>query len=115
MLKFIDFHYFQGIEKQIFRSPKCLIQRKNSKEYGKTPASCKKRLISYLVEYESLFRNRTKKFFDKAEKYSLGILKSQMRNIERISEELQVDYNQMQHFITESNWDTRALIDQVAS
>jgi SRSO17 transposase len=113
-LKFIDFHYFQGIEKQIFRSPKCLIQRKNNKEYGKTPASCKKRLISYLVEYESLFRNKTKKFFDKAEKYSLGILKSQMRNIERISEELQVDYNQMQHFITESNWDARALIDQVA-
>lgn len=37
-----------------------------------------------------------------------------MRNIERISEELQVDYNQMQHFITESNWDARALIDQVA-
>jgi SRSO17 transposase len=37
-----------------------------------------------------------------------------MRNIERISEELSVDYNQMQHFITESNWDARALVDQVA-
>jgi TolA-binding protein len=79
------------------------------------PASWKKRLISYLFEYESLFRNRTKKFFDKVEKYSLGILKSQMRNIERIIEELQIDYNQMQHFITESKWYARANVDHVAS
>jgi MFS transporter, ACS family, hexuronate transporter len=34
-LKFNDFHYFQGIEKQIYRSGKCLIQRKNIKDYGK--------------------------------------------------------------------------------
>lgn len=113
-MKFNDFHYFQGIEKQIYRSEKCLIQRKNSKEYGKTLASSKKRLIRYLVEYESYFQNKTKRFFDKAEKYSLGILKSHMRNIERISEELKVDYFQMQHFITESNWDARQVTDKVA-
>ena len=66
----------------------------------------------YLVEYESIFRNITKRFFDKAIKYSFGILQSQMRNIERISEELQFDYNQMQHFITDSNWDAREVINQ---
>jgi hypothetical protein len=81
------FHYFQGIEKLIFRSQKCVIQRKNSKEYGKTLASSKKRLEAYLVEYLAYFKNRTKRFFDKAEKYSLGVLKSQTRNIERISED----------------------------
>lgn len=37
-----------------------------------------------------------------------------MRNIERISEDLGVNYHQMQHFITESNWDHRILINQVA-
>lgn len=37
-----------------------------------------------------------------------------MRKIERISEELQVDYNQMQPFISDSNWNARALINQVA-
>jgi SRSO17 transposase len=37
-----------------------------------------------------------------------------MRNIESISEEVGANYHQMQHFITESNWDHRALIDQVA-
>lgn len=37
-----------------------------------------------------------------------------MRNIERISEDLDADYHQMQHFITESNWDARSVIDQVS-
>ena len=114
-MKFNDFRYIQDIEKQIYRSEKCLIQRKNSKDYGKTLASSKKRLVRYLVEYESIFQNKTKRFFDKAAKYSLGIFKSHMRNIERISEDIEVDYFQMQHFITESNWDERLVIDQVAS
>jgi SRSO17 transposase len=39
---------------------------------------------------------------------------SQLRNIERISEELDADYHQMQHFITESNWEARSIIDQVS-
>lgn len=37
-----------------------------------------------------------------------------MRNIERISEELGAHYHQMQHFISESNWNGRKIIDQVA-
>lgn len=37
-----------------------------------------------------------------------------MRNIERISEELGAHYHQMQHFISESNWNGRRIIDQVA-
>lgn len=37
-----------------------------------------------------------------------------MRNIERISEDLGANYHQMQHFITESNWDHRILINQVS-
>lgn len=37
-----------------------------------------------------------------------------MRNIERISENLNANYHQMQHFISESNWDGRAVIDKVA-
>ena len=53
-------------------------------------------------------------FCDKAELYTRGIMQSQFRNIERISEDLNVQYYQMQHFITESNWDERAAIDQVS-
>jgi SRSO17 transposase len=41
-------------------------------------------------------------------------VQSQLRNIERISEDLDANYHQMQHFITESNWDERLVIDQVS-
>ncbi|RPH33343.1 MAG: IS701 family transposase [Bacteroidales bacterium] len=37
-----------------------------------------------------------------------------MRNIERISENLNSNYFQMQHFISESNWDGRSVINLVA-
>jgi SRSO17 transposase len=39
---------------------------------------------------------------------------SETSNIERISEEMFANYHQMQHFISDSPWDHRALIDQVA-
>lgn len=73
-----------------------------------------KRLTFHLADYQHIFCNRTKKFFNKAEIYTKGLVLSQMRNIERISEDMSVDYYQMQHFITESNWDARELINQVA-
>lgn len=72
------------------------------------------RLSDHLIEYKQLFCNRTKRFFDKAEQYTKGIVQSELRNIERISEDLDANYHQMQHFITESNWDERSVIDQVS-
>ncbi len=42
------------------------------------------------------------------------MLLSHISNIEQISEDMGVDYFQMQHFITESNWDARMLMDQVS-
>lgn len=74
-----------------------------------------KRLDGYLIDYQGLFKNKTKKFFDKAEKYVHGIFISPVRNIERICESQPgSDYFQMQHFISDSNWDTRAVIDKAA-
>jgi len=73
-----------------------------------------KRINLHLADYQLFFRNRTKKFFDKAVLYANGIILSQVRNIERICEDMSADYFQMQHFITESNWDSRALMDQIA-
>lgn len=46
--------------------------------------------------------------------YCQGIFLSDLSNIERVSEEMFTDYHQMQHFITESPWDYRLLIDRVA-
>lgn len=73
-----------------------------------------RRLNGHLIPYRQFFCNRTKIFFDKAEQYTKGIVQSELRNIERISEDLDVSYHQMQHFITESNWDERSVIDQVS-
>jgi hypothetical protein len=52
-------------------------------------------------------------FFDKAEKYSKGIFLSRERNIERICEsQHDLQYYRMQHFIFDSNWDARRVIDK---
>ena len=91
-----------------------LFYNNKKNEYGKTLASIRERLSTHLAEYQHLFYNRTKRFFDKAELYTKGIVQSQLLNIERISEEFNADYHQMQHFITESNWNERSLIDQVS-
>jgi SRSO17 transposase len=72
------------------------------------------RFSVHLSDYQYIFRNRTKIFFDKAEVYTQGVLMSHLSNIERISEEMQAEYHKMQHFITESVWDSRRLIDHVA-
>jgi SRSO17 transposase len=46
--------------------------------------------------------------------YVEGLVVSDLKNIERISEKLEANYHQMQHFITESQWDYREVIDKVA-
>jgi hypothetical protein len=54
-------------------------------------------------------------FFDKAINYSFGILRSYIHNILRISEGLKFNYNQMQYFIMDSNFDARALIFKLSN
>jgi len=101
------------IEKQTYRSKQCLTHRKNSKNYGETLMASLQRLDDYLSEYQCFFKNKTKKFFDKAEKYSKGIFLSRERNIERICESHHdTEYYRMQHFISDSNWDAREVIDK---
>lgn len=46
--------------------------------------------------------------------YVHGLLFEEDRNLERISETMNTNYFQMQHFITESNWSARQLMDEVA-
>jgi SRSO17 transposase len=93
----------------------CQTQVKNTKEYGKTLTQACKRLESYLSEFECVFQNKTKKFFDKAQLYTHGILQSNLRNIEQICDTLlYADYFQMQHFITDSKWEHQTTIEKAA-
>jgi len=68
----------------------------------------------HLSDYQHIFKNKTKRFFAKAEIYAQGLLLSENRNIEKLSETMDSSYYQMHHFITESTWSGRKLIDQVA-
>lgn len=68
----------------------------------------------HLSDYQHIFKNKTKRFFVKAEIYAQGLLLSEDRSIEKLSETMDSNYFQMQHFITESTWSGRDLIDQVA-
>ena len=72
------------------------------------------RFDSYIADYKDIFRSKTKRFFDTAKTYCKGIFMSELSNIERISEEMFANYHQMQHFITESPWDSRILMDRVS-
>ena len=90
----------------------CKTQVKNTKEYGKTLALAYNRLVDYLTDYQDIFRNKTKTFFDKAQLYTQGVLQSSYRNIEQVCDTLlDSDYYQMQHFISDSNWSYRDAID----
>lgn len=71
-------------------------------------------MCSYLSNYQKFFRNKTKNNFGKAQQYVEGMVLSDLKNIERISETLEADYHKMQNFITESNRDARAVIDGIA-
>jgi SRSO17 transposase len=93
----------------------CQTQVKNTKKYGKTLSKAYQRLEEYLSDYQWIFRSKTKKFFDKAQQYTQGLIVSHLRNIEQISDTLgTIDYFQLQHFITESNWDAQNAIDLAA-
>lgn len=93
----------------------CSTQVKNTKEYGKTLTAAQRRLGVYLSDYQDVFKNKTKRFPEKAEIYTQGVLVSHRSNIEQICDNLvESDYYQMQHFITNSNWSYRKAIDIAA-
>ena len=61
---------FQGtIEKKAFCFQNCLIQCKNSKSFGKTLAGNANPEEVFLIYFHYILRNKTIKFFDKAEDY----------------------------------------------
>jgi len=102
------------VEKHSIREIEWLTQVKDRGGYSETLKPMTSRFETYLSYYEHIFRSSTKRFFHNAKIYCQGIFLSALCNIERISEEMSADYHQMQHFISESPWNHRMLIDQVA-
>lgn len=94
----------------------CQTQVKDTKEYGKTLTAANRRFVGYLSDFQEVYKTKTKSSFDKALKYSQGILLSNRRNIEQICDNLKdSDYYQMQHFISDSPWKSQEVMDLTAS
>ena len=67
-----------------------------------------------MSDYHIFFTSKTKSNSDKARLYIEGIVTSELNNIERISETLDSAYHAMHHFISDSKWDARSVMDKVA-
>ena len=100
--------------KQSKRSIEWLTQVFNNQLYKSRLGGITHRLDLHLSNYQHIFKSKTKRFYNKAQVWCKGVFMSELSNIERISEEMDFDYHQMQHFITESEWDSRSLLDQVS-
>jgi SRSO17 transposase len=93
----------------------CQTQAKNSKEYGKTLNQAAKRLTGYLSDIQYVFQVGKHNVSTKALEYIQSIWPSKLSNLQRLSETgVCEDYNQLQHFISDSPWNAGELMDYVS-
>jgi len=74
------------------------------------------RFMTYCQEYSHHFKVTTRYVVDESRSYLSGLLmKAPRKNMERMEEYVEsCDYESTQHFISESPWDHRAVINHVA-
>jgi len=93
----------------------CSTQLKNTKENGKTLSQATKRLTRYLSDFQDVFQAGKHNVNKTAVSYIKGIWPSRLSNLEKIAETgIPSDYNQLQHFISDSPWDPQSLMDHVS-
>jgi len=74
------------------------------------------RFSKYAYRVSNLFKTRTRDQSANAYKYLKGLFQGKKRNMERMCERVEgSEYFQIQHFISESPWDHRAAMNQVAA
>jgi SRSO17 transposase len=65
--------------------------------------------------FEAHFRRWTRSVAAQAQKYLQGLMQARRKNMERMEEVVpDCDYQSLQHFVSDSEWDARAVLDQVA-
>lgn len=74
------------------------------------------RFNNFIQGYSSLFQRGTRSVGEQAEQYLQGLLQaSRKKNMERMEEVVpNCDYQALQHFLSHSQWDARAVLDQLA-
>jgi SRSO17 transposase len=74
-----------------------------------------KRFIAFCERYADHFQLKTREIGPQAQQYLCGLMQSNRKNMERMAEVVpESDEQSLQHFLSNSNWDDRAVLDQVA-
>lgn len=75
-----------------------------------------RRLIRFHERFYAFFVTRTRSVIEQSKKYLLGLIQSEKRNMERMAEVVPDGDDQVyQHFMSQSPWSHRAVLDQVAN
>lgn len=73
------------------------------------------RFQCFAQRFESHFRRWTRSVVVQAQQYLQGLMQASRKNLERMEEVVpECDYQSLQHFVSASDWDGRAVLDQVA-
>jgi len=73
------------------------------------------RFGNFIQGYFPHFQRGTRSVGEQAEHYVQGLFQASRKNMERMEEAVpDCDYQSLQHFLSHSQWDVRAVLDQVA-
>lgn len=73
------------------------------------------RFVAFHAQFQSHFQRGTRSVFKAASHYLKGLIQAERKNMERMEEAVVgADDQQLQHMLTNSKWDHRAVLDQVA-
>lgn len=74
------------------------------------------RFVRFHKEFSPFFQTKTRDSSEVAGQYLNGLVQSQKKNMERMEEKVPESNEQaLQHFVTNSPWDERSLLNQVAT
>lgn len=74
-----------------------------------------KRFVAFCEKYTEHFQLKTRYIGPQAQQYLSGLMQAGRKNMERMAEVVpESDEQALQHFLSNSNWDERAVLDQVA-
>ena len=74
-----------------------------------------RQLLSFHGRYFQFFQRHNSNLSDKALQYLKGLFQSGKKNMERMEEKVpDVEYEQLQYFLSESRWEHRPVMDQIS-
>jgi SRSO17 transposase len=74
------------------------------------------RLHQFAERFAAHFQRRTRSVLERSQQYLHGLMQAHRKNMERMEEVVpDCDYQALHHFVSQSEWEARAVLDQVAA